>query len=259
MDLELAGKRVLVTGAGKGLGLAIVRAFRAEGAEVVGVSRNGSPELEATGATFVAADLSRPDEPRRVIDTIGPRLDVLVNNAGGGVLPDEAFGDIFDGDDDVWADLLALNLMSAVRMTRAALPALTESRGSVVNISSDSALRPWTTPLPYSTGKAALNALSRGLAEKLAPSGVRVNTLTPSGMRTDVWESEDGHIARVARHLGLDRATLAATQPVEGGMLTGRLSEPGEIARAVLVLASPALPSAIGANWHVTAGSVKAV
>ncbi|GAB7039515.1 MULTISPECIES: SDR family NAD(P)-dependent oxidoreductase [Catenuloplanes] len=69
MDLQLAGKRVLVTGASKGLGLGLVRAFTDEGAKVVAVARRSTPELDATGATFVAADLTRPDGPRRAVET----------------------------------------------------------------------------------------------------------------------------------------------------------------------------------------------
>ncbi|MDR7274551.1 SDR family NAD(P)-dependent oxidoreductase [Catenuloplanes atrovinosus] len=260
MDLELTGKRVLVTGASKGLGLGIVRAFLGEGAEVVAVARRGTAELDATGATFVAADLARADGPRRMVDAVlagDGRLDVLVNNAGGGELPDDAFGDTFDGDDDVWSEVVAFNLLSVVRVTRAALPALTASRGAVVNIGSNSARVPGAAPLPYAAAKAALAMVSRGLAERLAASGVRVNTVSPAGVRSYTHEGPDGYTARLAAHLGMDHATLLEALPRQGGMLTGRLAEPDEIARAVLLLASPTLPSAIGQNWSIDAGAVK--
>jgi NAD(P)-dependent dehydrogenase (short-subunit alcohol dehydrogenase family) len=138
----------------KDIGLAIVRAFLAEGASVTAASRRATPELEATGATFVAADLSEPDGPRRVVEAVlaaDPRLDVLVNNAGGGTLPEGSLGNVLDGGDETWLDVFALNLHSAVRVTRAALPALIEARGAVVTITSDSARRigaPGSTPLP---------------------------------------------------------------------------------------------------------------
>jgi NAD(P)-dependent dehydrogenase (short-subunit alcohol dehydrogenase family) len=260
MDLELAGKRVLVTGASKGIGLAIVRAFLAEGAAVTAASRRSTPALEATDADFVPVDLSQADGPRRLVDAalaIDGRLDVLVNNAGGGTMPDEAFGDLLEGDDDTWADAFALNLSAAVRTTRAALPALIAARGAVVNISSDSARRPIGAPLPYATAKAALNAFSRGLAEKVAAHGVRINVVTPSGTRTDLLEGPDSFGAQLAANLGIDQATMLAAMPKQGGMLTDSLIDPAEIARAVLLLASPTMPSAIGENWAVDAGALK--
>ena len=262
MDLQLADKRVLVTGASRGIGLAIVRAFRAEGASVTATARRSTPELEATGATFVPADLATPDGPRRMVDVVlaaDPRLDVLVNNAGGGVMSEEAFGDPLDGGNDDWAAAFALNLDAAVRTVRAALPALVKARGAVVNISSDSSRRPGSGPLPYSAAKAALNAFTRGLAERVAASGVRVNAVSPSATNTDLVAGKDGYGAQVAASLGVDHDTLVASMPKQNGMLTDTLIDPAEIARAVLLLASPTMPSAIGQNWAVDAGAIKII
>jgi NAD(P)-dependent dehydrogenase (short-subunit alcohol dehydrogenase family) len=262
MDLQLTGKRVLVTGASKGIGLAIVRAFRAERASVTATARRSTPELEATGATFIPSDLATTDGPRRMVDAAlaaEPRLDVLVNNAGGGVMPEEAFGDPLNGGDDVWSAGFALNLDAAVRTIRAALPALVEARGAVVNISSDASRRPGAAPLPYSAAKAALNAFTRGLAERMAASGVRVNAVTPSATRTSMIASPDGFGAQLAASLGVDHDTLVASMPKQTGMLTDTLIDPAEIARAVVLLASPTMPSAIGENWAVDAGATKFV
>jgi NAD(P)-dependent dehydrogenase (short-subunit alcohol dehydrogenase family) len=261
MDLKLAGKRVLVTGASKGIGLATVRAFLAEGTSVVAVARRSTPGLEATGATFIAADLATPDGPKRAVEAAlaaDPRLDVLVNNAGGGGMPDGALADSLDGDDATWLTSFELNLGAALRTTRAALPALTEARGAVVNISSQTARQPAGVPLHYAAAKAALNAFSKGLAEKLAPTGVRVNVVTPASTRTDIVMGEDGYIAQVAAHLGVEHSALLAGLPQQTGMVTGTLIEPDEIARAILLLASPAMPSAVGVNWPVDGGSLKA-
>ena len=96
-----------------------------------------------------------------VVLAADPRLDVLVNNAGGGVMSEEAFGDPLDGGNDDWAAAFALNLDAAVRTVHAALPALVKARGAVVNISSDSSRRPGSGPLPYSAAKAALNVFTR--------------------------------------------------------------------------------------------------
>jgi NAD(P)-dependent dehydrogenase (short-subunit alcohol dehydrogenase family) len=261
MDLQLRDKRVLVTGASRGLGLEIVRAFLAEGASVVATARRSTAEIEATGATFVPADLATPDGPRRAVAAAlatDPRLDVLVNNAGGGEMPRDGFVDVFDGEDDDWAAAFALNLDAARRTTRAALPALTTARGAVITVSSDSARRVGPEPLPYRVAKAALNAFSRGLAEKVGPSGVRVNTVSPAGIRTPLLTGPDTFVARLAADMGIDHDTMLAAMPKQGGMLTEQLIEPDEVARVVLLLASPTMPSVIGANWTVDAGSVKA-
>ncbi|GHF46822.1 NAD(P)-dependent dehydrogenase (short-subunit alcohol dehydrogenase family) [Amycolatopsis bartoniae] len=260
MDLNLAGKRVLVTGASRGIGLAIVEGFRAEGAEVVAVSRKSTPELEATGATFVSADLAAPGEPRRAVEAAlaaDPRLDVLVNNAGGGEVTDADLLDPLGGSSATWENVLALNLGAAVEMTRAAMPALSQAGGAVVNIGSSSARDPRGVPLPYAAAKAGLNAFSRGLAEKVAETGVRVNVVTPGSTRTAIMTSPDGYVGRVAASMGVEHDTLLAALPQQSGMVTGTLIEPAEIARAVLLLASPTMPSAVGSNWTVDGGTLK--
>ncbi|GAA1441486.1 SDR family oxidoreductase [Nocardiopsis tropica] len=260
MDLQLAGKRVLITGASKGIGLAAVRAFLSEGASVTAVARRSTSELDATDAVFIPADLSEPDGPRRMVETAlaaDPRLDVLVNNAGGGSVPDAARTDPIRGEEEDWERIFALNLYAAVRATRAALPALTEARGAVVNVSSESALQPHTVPLPYSSAKAALNAFSRGLADNVAASGVRVNVVTPSATRTDLLMGEDGAVAHAAAAMGVDADTLLAALPQQIGMVTGALIDPSEIARAIVLLSSPTMPSAVGSNWAVHGGVLK--
>jgi NAD(P)-dependent dehydrogenase (short-subunit alcohol dehydrogenase family) len=261
MDLKLAGRRVLVTGGSKGIGLAVVRAFLAEGADVVAVSRSRTAELADTGAGFVAADLAEPDGPRRAVEAVleaDPRLDVLVNNAGGGTMPEGAFDDLLDGDDDAWAYGFALNLDATVRTTRAALPALLRSRGAVITIGSTAARDPRGGPLPYAAAKAAVTTFSRGLAEKYAGAGLRANVVTPGPTRTEIFESKDGYIAQMAEHLGLDHATLVTALPGQNGMLTGAIIEPDEIARAVLLLSSPTMPSTVGSNWVVDGGTLRA-
>ncbi|MFD4635983.1 SDR family NAD(P)-dependent oxidoreductase [Lentzea sp. NPDC058436] len=260
MDLQLAGKRVLVTGASKGIGLAVVQAFVAEGASVVAAARRNTAELKETGAHFIPVDLSTPDGPRELVEAalaLDPRIDVLVNNAGGGEVTDDVFSDPLSGDDETWAKVFDLNLGNVVRTTRAALPALIEAKGAVVNIGSVSADLPHTSPLPYSSAKAAVKAFTRGLAEAVGRAGVRVNAVSPGATRTNLMLDPQGYMAAVAANLGMDHDVLLGALPEQSGMLTGNLIDPGEIARVVLLLASPTMPSAVGSTWSVHGGAVK--
>src|ERR1700755_1672780 len=140
MQTNLTNKIAVVTGASKGIGLAISQALAEEGAHVIAGARNNSPELQALeaagSATFIAADLSTPEGPRALIAAAAERggVDVLVNNAG-------AVATRFDGilsvTDEDWEAALSLNFMSAVRATREAIPQmLARGGGSIVNIGS---------------------------------------------------------------------------------------------------------------------------
>jgi NAD(P)-dependent dehydrogenase (short-subunit alcohol dehydrogenase family) len=172
-------------------------------------------------------------------------------------VPDADLLDPVGGSSAAWGDVLALNLGAAVEMTRAALPALSRARGAIVNIGSVSAHDPRGVPLSYAAAKAALSAFSRGLAEKARDTGVRVNVVTPGATRTAILTSPEGYLGKVSALMGIDQEAVLAAMPDQSGMVTGKLIEPAEIARAVLLLASPTMASAVGSNWTVDGGTLK--
>ncbi len=261
MNLKLKGKTAIVTGASKGMGLATVRALIREGVTVVGASRTVTPELAATGAYTVTADLSAPDAPSRVVSEALARLgtlDVLVNNVGGGDSGPPGAG-FLDVDEALWQSTFELNLFAAVRTTRAALPALLQARGAIINVSSDAARHPATAPLPYGAAKAALNAFGKGISEEFGPQGVRVNTVTPAATRTALWEGEQSFGADLAAAMDMSQKQVIEAMPTQMGMLIRRFIEPEEIADAIVYLASPLASSVHGANWVIDAGVSKTV
>ena len=264
MDLHLTDRVALVTGASKGIGLAVARTLAAEGARVVAVSRTATPELAEAGALHVAADLTEPDAPAavvaRAVEAHG-RIDVVVNNAGGAVagspLPHAGF--LTRGDTD-WAGIFELNLHAVVRLCRAALPVMLEhGGGSIVNVSSANARQPSPFNGEYSAAKAALTNLGTALSEEFAPQGVRVNTVSPGPVVTPWWTDPGGAAERLGAMVGADAdAVIATVAPEMMGLVTGRLATAQEVADAVAYLASPRAASTTGADLVVDGGLLKA-
>jgi len=242
VDLGLKGKRCVVTGSTGGIGAEVVRQLRAEGARVVSSGRSA----EGPGDHHVVVDLAQRGEPERLVHEASEflgGLDVLVNNVGGTEIRKLA-----DLTDDDWQASFELNLMSAVRATRAALPLL-KSGGSIVNVSSTAAKRPSGGMPDYSVMKAAMLSFSRLVADLHAGDGIRCNAVTPGPTATDAWIGEGG----LADQQGEREAVLAK---VGAGRPLGRLAEPHEIAAVVVFLASEAASYVTGAAWSADGGTV---
>jgi NAD(P)-dependent dehydrogenase (short-subunit alcohol dehydrogenase family) len=266
MDLKLTGRVAVVSGASKGIGLAVVRTLLEEGARVVATSRRTTPELDALEGELlhVPADLMDPGAPAEVIartvEAYGG-LDILVNNAGGPPpgdrLPHAGFLSRGDGD---WRAMLEFNLLSAVRTSRAALPLMLErGGGSIVNVSSGNGRQPAPFNLDYSAAKAALINLTKALSEEFAPKGVRVNGVCPGPVLTPWWTDEGGVADMIAEQAGTDHDdALLTVAPRMMGLTTGRLVAAQEIADAVAFLASPRSASTTGTELAVDGGFLKA-
>ncbi|MEV7192804.1 SDR family oxidoreductase [Streptomyces sp. NPDC093510] len=263
MDLQLTGRSALVTGASRGIGLATVAALLDEGMRVVAAARTITPELAAPGATGITVDLSTTDGPARLVDRAEAELgglDLLVNNVGGGDADAGWTGGFLDRTEQQWHDAFDLNFFAAVRTARAALPHLTlGGGGAIVNVSSTSARTPHAGPVTYSTAKAALTAFGKALAEEFGPRGVRVNTVSPGPVRTDMWEGPDGYGAQLAASMGLPQEQLIDGLPETAGMVIGRIVRPAEVAALIAYLGSPVAAGITGADHVIDGNSVKTV
>jgi NAD(P)-dependent dehydrogenase (short-subunit alcohol dehydrogenase family) len=258
VDLQLAGKAAVVTGASKGIGLAITRALAAEGASVVAGALTGSPDLDelADGGAVhpVLVDLSAPDGPQRLVDAAVQQLggiDVLVNNVG-------AVRPRLDGflavTDDEWQWTLTINFLAAVRTMRAAVPHLRDRPGaSIVTISSVNAYLPDPGVIDYCAAKGALANLCKSLSKELGPA-IRVNTISPGPVRTDLWLGRGGVAATVGGASGTDPGDVVRQQ--EAAAATGRFTDPGEIADLVTFLASERAANITGSDVRIDGGLV---
>ncbi|MBA3908119.1 MAG: SDR family oxidoreductase [Pseudonocardiales bacterium] len=260
MDLQLADKTAVVTGAGRGIGLAVTRALTQEGVRVVGAARTLSPELKEWAAVAVSADLSTREGAEAVVAEAMSALggvDILVNNVGAGDTDSLSLGGFLDADDEQWRRLFGLNLFSAVWTTRAALPSLVERRGAIVNISSINSRVPSTGPVGYSEAKAALTALGKRLSEEFGPQGVRVNTVSPGAVGTALWRDPGGFGAQVAAAHGLGHEEFLSALPKQFGMASPRITEPEEVAALVTFLVSAAATNIVGSDIVIDGGTIK--
>lgn len=235
---EFSGRTVIITGAARGIGLAIAERFHASGAQVVLVDRDEQEVRDVAaelGAMGVAADISQtPDVERVVAHAVQEtgRIDVLVNNAG--ILRDRVLWKLTDKD---WDEVLAVHAGGTFRMTRSCVPHFrSQGYGRVINVTSYTGLHGNRGQANYATAKAGIIGFTKTAAKELAHFGVTVNAISPSAA------------TRMTRALP-EEAAESLTGPI------ARFAEPSEIADAVLFLGSEAAGYITGVVLPVDGGA----
>jgi NAD(P)-dependent dehydrogenase (short-subunit alcohol dehydrogenase family) len=260
VDLDLNGKVAVVTGAGKGIGLAVTRALAAEGALVVAGSRSTGSLDNIKGVTPVAVDLAGSDGPAQLIARAAEehgQVDILVNNVGAVRM---RTGGFLGTSDDEFAWAMEMNFFIALRASRAALTAMARrGTGAIVNVASVNAFfQPDAATIDYGAAKAALVNLTKTLAQEFGPQGIRVNAVSPGPVATDLWLGEHGVAATVAKATGVDADTARQTIIAGiGGFATGRFTTPEEVASLITFLASSRAGNITGINYIIDGGLIK--
>jgi len=269
MDLGLAGRVCVVTGASRGIGRETARLLCAEGANVLLVGRDedrlatACDEATAAGAVVggraesLALDVTVENAGERMLAAANERfggLDVLINNAGAA-----QWRRLDDVPDEDWYAQYELNVMAPLRAMRAAAPAMAERGwGRVVNVCSTAAKRPSAAMPEYSVAKAAELSLSRLFADRYAKQGVLVNAICPGPVEAELWMEPGGLLDQSQEMAGAESreealATAGAKRPI------GRLAEVGEIAAAIVFLCSERASYVSGAAWSVDGGTVQVI
>jgi NAD(P)-dependent dehydrogenase (short-subunit alcohol dehydrogenase family) len=266
MELGLRGKVALVTGSSKGIGRSIAAALAREGCQVVINGRHAN-ELDATAAELrstqtavhaVVADVTQAEGAKRVVGETVQRfgtIHILVNNAGGA----GRFGSFEDLTDEEWLGAFNLNVLSAVRATRVALPPMQKQKwGRIINISSESGVQPDPMMPHYNAAKSALNSFTKSLSKAYGKDGILVNTVSPAFIRTPLL---DGMLDQQARARGItrDEAEQVLLREFRPNIVLGRAGKSDETAGIVVFLASEQASFITGSNFRVDGGSVASI
>ncbi|MCG8588583.1 MAG: SDR family oxidoreductase [Proteobacteria bacterium] len=250
MDLQLKGKKAIVTGGSRGIGRAIAGTLAAEGAELAICARGAEgveaavKELEASGARVVGKAVDVGDGEalqgfiRESAETLGG-LDILVSNPSGGNGTDEAS----------WRANFEIDLLGAVRSVEAAVPLLAQSdAASVLLISSTAAVETFMGPTSYNAIKAALLTHANGLSQALGPQGIRVNVISPGPIyfAGGAWEQ-------------IEQTMKPMYDNAVKNCAIGRMGTPEEVANAAAFLVSPAASLITGVNLVADGGFTKRV
>lgn len=257
-DLQLQGLRALVTGGTKGVGAAVVHGLHAAGVHTMATARS-LPARPVNGVLYASADLSTAEGAAEVARRVHERwggVDILVNVLGGSSAPGGGFAAL---DDAQWLDELNQNLMPAVRLDRALLPAmLAQGSGVIVHVSSIQRLLPLPeSTTAYAAAKAALSTYSKALSKEVTPKGVRVLRVSPGWVET---EAAVALAERLAHQAGTDyEGGKQIIMQSLGGIPLGRPAKPREVADLITFLVSPRAGSISGSEHLIDGGTVPTV
>src|SRR6266705_5049258 len=255
-NLELTGRRALVTGGTKGIGEAVAARLRESGATVLTTARTRRDDPEDL---FVAADITTAAGCAAVADAVRDRLggiDLIVHVVGGSSAPAGGFAML---DDQQWQRALDQNLFSAVRLDRALLPAMLEQgAGVIIHITSIQRQLPLPdATIAYAAAKAALSNYSKALSKEVSPKGIRVVRVSPGWVET---EAAVRLVTQLAKKTGTDyEGARQGLMKSLGGIPIGRPAKPAEVADLVAFLASPRAAAITGAEFVIDGGSVPTV
>jgi NAD(P)-dependent dehydrogenase (short-subunit alcohol dehydrogenase family) len=257
-DLELTGRRALVTGGTKGIGAAVVDVLRAAGVKVITTARS-IPSETLDRVRYVAADLSTAQGCATVAQTVLGEfggIDVIVDVLGGSNAPGGGFVAL---DDAEWSKEINQNLMGAVRLDRALLPSMIQQgSGVIIHVTSIQHELPLPeSTIAYAAAKAALATYSKALSKEVTPKGVRVVRVSPG------WVETDAAVAlaeRLAQKAGTDyEGGKQIIMKGLGGIPLGRPAKPKEVAELIAFLVSPRAASITGTEYVIDGGTVPTV
>ncbi|NQW26496.1 MAG: SDR family oxidoreductase [Flammeovirgaceae bacterium] len=259
MDLQLTGKTAFITGSTSGIGFAAARALAMEGVRVILNGRDAagvSSAIERMKKIVhhgriegMVADFSKPDQIKLLLDQL-PEVHILINNVG--IYTSDTF---FDTTDEDWQHQMEVNLMSGVRLSRRILPQMLNANwGRILFLSSECATLVPADLIAYSTTKAALQALSRGLAQLTVGSGVTVNIIVPGSTLTE------GAVTFLEKVAAAENKTPQSVSKefftnVRTSSLLQRFATVEEVASTIVYFASPLAAATNGAVIKVDGGS----
>lgn len=261
MELSLTDDAAVVTGGSQGIGRAIAETLAAEGCDVTIVARNEpqavAEELSASDGRVVAVagDVTEQETVAEVVETTVDEfggVDILVNNVG--ILGSEKqFHEIPDSE---WEEVIDVNIMASVRMTREVLPHMRDQEsGVILNVASEAGTQPDPFKTHYDATKAAIINMTKNLSKTYGPEGIRVNAVSPATTKTPLVEEIFEERAEETGK-SLEQIEQEFVEEEKPGIVTGRLGEPQDIADVVAFLASDKSQFVHGSNWRVDGGSI---